>query len=83
MTRKHLFLMAIGCTVPIIALAAIFLFQVQVSKVLLLGLFLLCPALHLWMMRGHMGHLEHPPETSKLPPLPDDTGVRRTAAFRE
>ena len=55
MTRKHLVLMAIGCLLPITALAAIFLFQVQVSAVLLFGLFLLCPALHLFMMRGHMG----------------------------
>ena len=56
MTRKHLVLMAIGCLLPLTALAAIFLFQVQISTVLLFGLFLLCPALHLFMMRDHMGH---------------------------
>ena len=56
MTRKHLILMAVGCLLPIIALAAIYLFQIQVSTVLLFGLFLLCPALHLFMMRGHVGH---------------------------
>ena len=56
MTRKHLILMAIGCLLPIIALAAIYLFQIQVSTVLLFGLFLLCPVLHLLLMRDHMGH---------------------------
>lgn len=56
MTRKHLILMAIGCLLPIAALAVIYLFQIQVSTVLLFGLFLLCPALHLVMMRDHIGH---------------------------
>ena len=59
MTRKHLILMAIGCLLPIAALAAIFLFQIKVSTALLLGIFLLCPALHLFMMRDHMEHT-HP-----------------------
>lgn len=56
MTRKHLILMALGCLLPMAALAAIYLFQMQVSTVLLFGLFLLCPVLHLLMMRDHMGH---------------------------
>lgn len=56
MTRKHLILMAVGCLLPIAALAAIYLFRIQVSTVLLFGLFLLCPALHLLMMRDHMRH---------------------------
>ena len=56
MTRKHLILMAIGCLLPLAALAAIFIFQVEVSTLLLFGLFLLCPAMHLLMMRDHMGH---------------------------
>ena len=83
MTRRHILLMAIGCTVPIIALAAIFLFQIQLSTVLLLGLFLLCPALHLWMMRGHIGHSTHHPEKSKSPPSSDNVGGRQTVAIRE
>ena len=56
MTRKHLILMIIGCLLPIAALVAIFLFQVQVSTVLLFALLLLCPALHLFMMRDHQSH---------------------------
>ena len=67
MTRKHLLLMAFGCTAPIMALAAIFLFQIQISTVLLLGLFLLCPAQHVWMMRGHTGYSAHVPEQTDSP----------------
>jgi hypothetical protein len=67
MTRKHLLLMAFGCTVPILALAAIFIFQIQISTVFLLGLFLVCPAVHVWMMRGHTGHSAHVPEQTDLP----------------
>ncbi len=65
MTPKHLILMAIGCLLPIAGLVAIFLFQIQVSTVLLVGLFLLCPAIHLFMMRDHKGHAspQHKPES--------------------
>lgn len=50
--NRHLWLMLLGCMIPIAALGAIFLFNIPVSSVLLVGLFLLCPLLHLWMMRG-------------------------------
>jgi hypothetical protein len=83
MTRKHLLLMAICCAVPIIALAAIFLFQIQISTVLLLGLILICPALHLWMMRGHIGHSDHAPEQSNSRTSSDSANGRQTAAIRE
>jgi hypothetical protein len=56
MTRKHLILMALGCLLPITALAAIFLLEIQISTVLLFALFLLCPALHLFLMRDHNNH---------------------------
>mgnify|MGYP002072824067 CR=1 FL=1 len=59
MTRKHLFLMAIGCLLPLAALGAFFIFDVQVSTIVWFSLFLLCPAAHLLMMRGHMGHGVH------------------------
>ncbi|HRQ41595.1 MAG TPA: DUF2933 domain-containing protein [Chloroflexota bacterium] len=59
MTRKHLILMMLGCLLPLAALAAIFIFQVEVSTGLLFGLVLLCPAMHLLMMRAHRGHGAH------------------------
>jgi hypothetical protein len=83
MTRKHLILMAIGCLVPIMALAAIFLFQIQISTVLLLGLFLLCPAHHLWMMRGHTGHSAHAPEQTDSLASSDKANGRQTVVIRE
>jgi hypothetical protein len=74
MTRRHLLLMAIGCTVPILALAAIFLFQIQVRTVLLFGLFLFCPAPHLLMMRDQVGHSSHTPEKIKTQASSDNAG---------
>jgi hypothetical protein len=43
---------------PLAALSAIFLFNVPAGSVLTLGLLLLCPAMHLLMMRN-MGHGSH------------------------
>jgi hypothetical protein len=59
MNRKHTLLMVLGCGLPMAALAAIFLFQVQVSTVLLVAILLLCPLLHLLMMRDHGSHTAH------------------------
>jgi hypothetical protein len=47
--------MAIGCLLPVTALAAIFLFEIKISTVAIYAIFLLCPAMHLWMMKDHMG----------------------------
>lgn len=59
MTRKHFLLMAVGCLLPLAALAAILIFDVQLNTLVWVGLILLCPAAHLFMMRGHMGHGIH------------------------
>lgn len=53
MTREHLVLMLLGCALPIAALAAVFLFQVELGTTALLALLLLCPLSHLLMMGGH------------------------------
>lgn len=41
-----------GCLAPLVAVVAIWVFNVPVNTVLLVGLFLLCPLVHFFMMRG-------------------------------
>lgn len=41
-----------GCLAPLAAVVAIWVFNVPVNTVLLVGLFLLCPLAHLFMMRS-------------------------------
>ena len=55
MTRKHLLIMLACCLIPLVGLAAIFVFRLPMNSMLYFGLLLLCPALHLLMMR-EMGH---------------------------
>lgn len=63
MTKKHFLIMLICCLIPIVVLAAILLFSVQLNTVLLLGLILICPLSHLLMMK-YLGNDHHPPQTS-------------------
>lgn len=66
MNKKHMWLMIACCLIPLAGLAAIYLFKVQVSTVLLIGLALFCPLSHVIMM-AFMGHdhneTTHPADT--------------------
>ena len=56
MDKKHVLIMLACCLVPVAALGAIFIFKVPVTGVVYVGLLLLCPAMHLLMMRNMTGH---------------------------
>ncbi len=56
--RKHVLLMLACCLIPLAALGAVIFFAVPLNSVIYLGLILLCPAMHLLMMRS-MGHDHH------------------------
>lgn len=53
MHTKHVILMILGCALPVAALVAVTLFQIELSSPLLLALVLLCPISHVLMMGGH------------------------------
>jgi len=55
MSKRYIWFMLICCLLPIIGLAAIFVFKIPVNTVLYFGLILLCPLAHFFLM-GQMGH---------------------------
>ncbi len=56
MSGKHGLIMLLCCLIPIVAIVAIVLFGLPFNTVLFVGLLLLCPLLHIFMMRGKGGH---------------------------
>ncbi len=52
---NHMLMMVVCCAVPMAFLAAIFVFNVDIGSLGLFAIMLLCPLMHVFMMRG-MGH---------------------------
>ena len=69
MEKKHLLAMLACCLIPLAGLVAVFLFKIPVNSVFYFGMVLLCPALHLIMMRGMFkhDHSGHAAQASALP----------------
>lgn len=59
--KKHTLLMLACCLIPLVGLTAVAVFDVPARSVLTVGMVVLCPLLHLIMMRGMMGrgHADH------------------------
>lgn len=55
MSKKHILIMLACCLIPLVGLAVIFLFKIEVGTAVFAGLALLCPLSHLFMMR-YMDH---------------------------
>jgi hypothetical protein len=73
----------LACLAPMAAVAVIFLFNIPVSSVVLIGLMMACMASHLFMMRhaGHShashNHASHNHESREQSHLPPPTAGRR------
>ncbi|MHB1133221.1 MAG: DUF2933 domain-containing protein [Chloroflexota bacterium] len=53
---KHALLMIACCAVPLLLFAAVSVFRVDLGSIGYIALLLLCPAMHLLMMRGMHNH---------------------------
>ena len=75
MNRKHALLMVLCCLIPLVGFAAISIFRIPANTVIYVALALACPAMHLFMMKGMMGHnhdsehAHHQVEASKVKEL--------------
>jgi hypothetical protein len=60
--NKHALLMLACCLVPLGLLGAVYAFQINLGSLLPFAIVLLCPLMHILMMRGmghdHSGHQE-------------------------
>ena len=55
MKKSHIWMMIACCLIPVGGLAAVYFFNIPVSKVVYFGLMLFCPLSHVFMMK-FMGH---------------------------
>ena len=53
---KHWAIMIACCGIPMAVLLAVFVFKVNLGTLGLFAVMLLCPLLHIFMMKGMMGH---------------------------
>ena len=56
MGGKHLLIMALCCLIPLAAIFLVSVLAVPIGTLGTVAIFLLCPLLHIFMMRGMHGH---------------------------
>lgn len=64
MNKRHIWIMLLCCLLPILGLAAIFIFNIPANTILYFGLLLLCPLAHSFMIgnmhnHGNQAHDKH------------------------
>ena len=59
MNKRHIWIMLLCCLLPILGLTAVILLKVPVNTVVYVGLALLCPLAHFFMM-GNMHNHNNP-----------------------
>lgn len=63
MKKSHMLIMILCCLIPLVGLAAIYIFKLPVNTVIFAALILLCPLSHILMMK-FMVH-DHNPGSPK------------------
>ena len=71
--QRHLLLMLVCCLIPVVALAAIYLFRIPVPTVLTYAVLLLCPLSHVLMMAFMGRNHNQPTRPDSLAFEPDST----------
>lgn len=63
MNRKHMLIMILCCLIPVILLAAFFIFKIPLTTMVYVGVVLICPLSHVLMMvfmkHDHTDEQEH------------------------
>jgi hypothetical protein len=60
MNKRHIWIMLLCCLLPILGLAAVFLLKIPVITVVYVGLVLLCPLAHFFLMGNMHNHASQP-----------------------
>lgn len=77
MNKRHIWIMLLCCLLPIIGLAAVFLFKIPVNTGVFIGLALLCPLAHFFMMGNLHNHNSRPNQHDVLSSQHSPISVRR------
>jgi hypothetical protein len=60
MNKRHAWIMLLCCLIPLVGLTAVFLLKIPVNTVVYVGLILLCPLTHFFMMGSMHDRADQP-----------------------